>query len=87
MANPAVGIRLDENLQARLKALGEMRSRSPHYLMKEAIEKYINSEEAIEAEKQLLRERREAYELTGEAIDHDDIKAWTAGLSKNTGTN
>ena len=72
----AVGIRLDEDTQNRLKKLGESRDRSPHYLMKQAVETFLEHEEAIEAEKALLKSRWEKFEITGETVSHDDIKAW-----------
>ena len=73
MANPIVALRLDAETQDRLKKLGEKRDRSPHYLMKEAVEKYLSREEEIEAEKQILMERWQRYELTGETISHEDV--------------
>ena len=83
MANSTVGIRLDEDTQNRLKRLGDSRDRSPHYLMKEAVETYLAQEEAVEAENDLLKKRWESFELTGETISHDDIKAWAKTLSKS----
>lgn len=80
MPNPTVAIRLDEETQDRLKALGRLRDRSPHYLMREAVEQYLTVEEAIEAERTLMRERWRRYELTGEALAHDDVKAWAKNL-------
>jgi len=82
MPNPAVGIRLDEDAQNRLKALGKLRNRSSHHLMKEAIEIYLAAQETIEAEKRLTIERWDAFALTGETLDHGNVKAWAAKLSK-----
>ena len=45
------GIKLDDNTQARLKSLAEKRKRTPHWLMRSAIEDYLNREERYEAEK------------------------------------
>ena len=81
MASNTVGIRLDEETQARLKKLGRNRDRSPHYLMKEAVETYLAREEIIEAEKMLIKERWEKFELTGETLSHDDVKDWAKSLS------
>ena len=83
MAQTTLGIRLDENTQKRLKKLGKSRDRSPHYLMKEAIEAYLTHEEAIESEKALMRERWQAFELTGETISQDEMKLWAASLANN----
>ncbi|MEO1189227.1 MAG: ribbon-helix-helix protein, CopG family [Pseudomonadota bacterium] len=80
MPSKTVGIRLDENLQKRLKSLGEKRDRSPHYLMKAAIEAYLQVEEAIEAEKSLMQSRWDRFELTGDTISQDDMQAWAWAL-------
>jgi predicted transcriptional regulator len=85
MANPTVALRLDEQTVARLKKLGQRRDRSPHFLMKEAVEKYLASEESIEAERQLTQARWERFALTGEAISHEEVKAWADSLT-STGT-
>lgn len=81
MAQTTLGIRLDEDTQARLKALGKTRDRSPHYLMKEAIVAYLSQQEAVEAEKALLKARWERFELTGETLTQTDMEAWAASLS------
>lgn len=82
MAKPTIGVRLDDDTQARLKKLAERRDRSPHYLMKEAIDAYLAHEEAIETEKDLTAERWRAFELTGEIVAHDEVAAWAASLSR-----
>ncbi len=82
MATNTVGIRLDEDIQTRLKKLGARRDRSPHYLMKEAVEIYLKREEDIETEKALLKSRWESFEITGETLSHDAVKAWAKTLSK-----
>ena len=86
MSTATVGIRLGSDMQTRLKVLGNRRDRSPHYLMKEAVEIYLKREEQIEAEKTLLRTRWEKFELTGEAVSHDDVKAWAKSLSQSSAT-
>lgn len=80
MANPTVALRLNEQIQDRLKALGQRRDRSPHYLMKEAVEKYLVEEEALETERDLMQARWERFELTGESLAHDDVKSWAQSL-------
>lgn len=84
MANSTVGLRLDDEIQNRLKELGARRDRSPHYLMKTAVERYLEQEEAIEAERDLTQARWEKYELTGETIAHDEVKAWAKTLSNHS---
>lgn len=86
MANTTMGVRLSEEIQHRLEVLGKARDRTPHYLMKAAIERFLDVEEALEAERQLVKSRWEKYELTGETVDHEDVKAWAAGLAAGTET-
>ncbi len=80
MANPTTGIRLKDDTKTRLETLGKARDRSTSYLMNEAIEKFLDVEEALEAERQLVKSRWEKFELTGETIAHEDIKSWASGL-------
>lgn len=80
----AIAIRLDQELQERLKALGKARDRSAHHLMKDAIARYVEAEERLEAEKQIMRDRYTAYEVTGEYIAHEDMKSWARSLSHKT---
>ena len=83
MSGNAIAIRLDEEMQKRLKALGKLRDRSAHHLMKEAIAQYLDSEESLEAEKALMRERYAAYALTGEYVSHKDMKSWADNISSS----
>ena len=80
MAKSTLGVRLNEETQQRLEALGKVRERSPHYLMKTAIERFLDTEEALEAERQLINDRWAKYELTGESLDHSEVKDWAATL-------
>ncbi|MAZ78122.1 MAG: hypothetical protein CMF39_05535 [Legionellaceae bacterium] len=85
MASATMGVRLNEDTQHRLEALGKARDRTPHYLMKTAVERFLEIEEALETERQIVKARWEKYELTGETIDHADVKAWAASV-RPTGT-
>ena len=75
-----MSVRLNEETQHRLEALGKARDRSPHYLMKTAIERFLEIEEALETERQIVISRWEKYELTGETVDHADVKAWAESV-------
>ena len=75
-----IGVRLSDEIRKRLEELGKVRDRTPHYLMKAAIKRFLEAEEALEAERQLVKSRWEAFELTGETVDHADVKAWAANL-------
>ena len=83
MTNSTFGVRLSEDTRHRLEALAKFRDRTPHYLMKAAIERFLHVEEALEAERQLVKSRWEKYEFTGETIEHTDVKTWAASLGNS----
>ncbi len=76
-----LGIKLDDQTRERLRALGELRDRSPHWLMKTAILEYLDREEAYEREKREDLERWERYQLTGEAVAHEAVQEWLEGVA------
>ena len=71
-----VGVKLDDELQKRLKAIAERCERSPHWLMKKAICEFVDREEAAEQEHQLLLDRWNQYQETGEAVPHETVVKW-----------
>lgn len=75
------GIKLDARTRERLQALAQQRDRSPHYLMKAAIENFLDREEAYEREKQEDQERWERYQLSGEAVSQEKALAWLDTLA------
>lgn len=75
------GIRLDDSIRKRLKVLAEKRNRSPHWLMRTAIEDYLVREEQYEAEKSEDMARWEQYLITGKAIEHEEVEEWLKDLS------
>lgn len=81
-----VGVKLDDELQARLKALGERCERSPHWLMKKAISEYVDRMEGEENERRLLMDRWDNYQETGEAAPNDTVVKWleTWGTDKES---
>jgi predicted transcriptional regulator len=80
------GIKLDRETRERLKALGAARQRSPDWLMKDAIERYLDQEEVLEREKREDLERWSTFQLTGSAIPHDDAATWLQKLADGEDT-
>jgi len=76
------GIKLDAATLERLKRLGALRKRSPHWLMKEAIESYLEREERYEQEKLEDMERWEQYCLTGHAVSQSEATKWLTFLAE-----
>jgi predicted transcriptional regulator len=81
MAKSTTGLHLSKEVLHRLDELGKARDKSPHYLMKKAVERYLDLEESLETERQLVQSRWQTYELTGETLEHKDVKAWAEDLS------
>ena len=63
-----------------------MKQRSPHWLMRRAIDDYLQREEQYEKEKAEDMARGENYLLTGEAIDNKKVKKWLKDLSEGKKT-
>ncbi len=74
--NSMLGVRLEPELEQRLNVLAKKSKRSKSYLAKEALRRYIDQLEAQEKRRQETLERWEAYEQTGEAIEHDTAVEW-----------
>ena len=81
-----LGIKVDENIRSRLKILGEARQRSTHWIMKEAILRYLEREEEIERRNMEADDAWNEYSETGQYVSHEDMTAWldTWGTDKET---
>jgi predicted transcriptional regulator len=71
-----VGVKLDEETKGRLQALGEARQRSTHWLMHEAILRYLEEEEEAERRNLEADQAWERFQTTGEHHAHEEVKAW-----------
>ena len=71
-----VGLKLEQSVKKRLKSLGIVKDRSPHWLMRQAILTYVEREEIYEKEKREDHVRWERYALTGEAVTHTEVTSW-----------
>jgi len=71
-----MGLKVSKNTKQRLKALGELRDRSPHYLALRALERYLDEEEEYERQKREDMAEWEEYLRTGEAIPGERVVSW-----------
>ncbi|SFC96819.1 Predicted transcriptional regulator [Thiohalospira halophila DSM 15071] len=78
MATPT-SIKLDEELKGRVQELADARRRSAHWLMREAIEQYVEREERREAFKQDAVRAWEEYQATGQYVHTDAVEHWLTG--------
>ena len=72
-------VRLDKDTRDRLEMLSKIRDKTPNYLMKVAVKHYLDFEET---EFEIVKARLEKYELTGESINHGDVKNWAKSLGQ-----
>jgi predicted transcriptional regulator len=86
MSESTTTLKLDDAVRQRLKALGDKRKRSPHYLMKEAIETYLDREEEYERQRDEDMARWERYQLTGQVVSQERVLAWLAELAEGKDT-
>ncbi|MCB1985008.1 MAG: ribbon-helix-helix protein, CopG family [Burkholderiales bacterium] len=84
----ATSIKLDEDLKNRIQNLANMRHRSAHWIMREAIREYIEREEARERFRQEAMESWTAYQETGRHLTNQEVRNWlnTWGTEKETKT-
>jgi predicted transcriptional regulator len=75
-SSTTTGVKLDEATRDRLKRLGELKKRTPHWIMREAILTYLDREERKELERQEDQERWQRFQATGHHVPHEAIKAW-----------
>ncbi len=82
----ATSVKLDEDLKNRIQHLAEVRHRSAHWLMCEAIRDYVAREEAKESFKQEAIASWQAYQETGRHLSGQEIRDWlnTWGTDKET---
>jgi predicted transcriptional regulator len=73
-------LKLDAEIKSRLQQLAQSRRRSSHWLMREAIEQYVEREERRE---QLRKDALAAwaeYQATGQHVTAEEADAWLAQL-------
>jgi predicted transcriptional regulator len=81
-----MGVKLGDDVRERLKALGIVKERTPHFLMKKAIEEYLAKEEVSEREKQEDLARWQRYQDTGEHLGHDEVRTRLTRLADQART-
>ena len=74
-----VSVKLDPDIRARIEHLAEIRRRSTHWIMREAIQQYIEREEKREAMRRDLIRAWEDYQATGLHATAEEVEEWVAG--------
>jgi predicted transcriptional regulator len=73
-------LKLDVEIKARVRRLASARRRSPHWLMREAIEEYVEREEKRQQFRQDALAAWAHYQSTGLHAEAEEVDAWLAKL-------
>ncbi|HLM79810.1 MAG TPA: CopG family ribbon-helix-helix protein [Terriglobales bacterium] len=73
-------LKLDGEIKERIQRLASVRRRSPHWVMREAIEQYVEREEKREKFRQDALAAWTHYQTTGLHVTAEEADAWLAKL-------
>ncbi len=76
----AVSVKLDDALKGRLQQLATAQKRSPHWIMREAIARYVDEGEAWELTKRAAVTSWETYQQSGLHVTFEEADSWLAEL-------
>lgn len=76
----AVSVKIDDALRGRVQDLAATRNRSSHWIMREAIARYVEQEEARENLKRAAIDAWEEFQQTGLHASFEEADAWLAEL-------
>lgn len=82
----AVSVKIDDALKGRVQHLAAARQRSSHWIMCEAIARYVEQEEARENVKQAAIAAWDGYQQTGLHATFEEADAWLAELESGKPT-
>jgi predicted transcriptional regulator len=77
---PTTSLKLDTDTKMRLQRLAEARRRSAHWLMREAIEQYVDREERRDTMRQDALAAWAEYQATGLHVTAEEADGWLARL-------
>lgn len=73
-------LKLDLKVKKRIQRLASSRRRSPHWIMREAIEQYVEREEKREQVRQDALAAWTNFQTTGLHVTAEEADAWLAKL-------
>ncbi len=79
-AASTTSLKLDLKIKRRLQRLASARRRSPHWIMREAIEQYVEREEKREQLRQDALAAWTNFQTTGLHVTAEEADAWLAKL-------
>lgn len=72
----ATSLKIDDGLKSRVQQIAAQQRRSAHWIMLEAIQQYVEREEARESFRQEALASWKAFEETGRHMTGDDVRTW-----------
>jgi predicted transcriptional regulator len=72
----ATSIKIDDELKDRVQQLANVRQRSAHWIMREAIAQYVEREEARDSFQQEALASWTAYQETGQHLTGQEVRSW-----------
>jgi predicted transcriptional regulator len=76
MSAISTSIKLDPNMKDRVQRVADSMRRTPHWVMKEAVEKYITDAERREAWERESLEALKELDETGLHVTGEEVLAW-----------
>jgi predicted transcriptional regulator len=76
----STSVKLDTKTKQRVQRLAALRRRSPHWVLREAIEQYVEREEKREQFRQDALAAWDHYQATGKHVTAAEADKWLAKL-------
>ncbi len=76
-------VKLDSDERLRLQSIAQAKQRTPHFIMREAITRYIEQEEVQQRFLAAADQSRKHYQETGLHITHEEFSQWVDALQAN----
>ena len=76
----ATSLKLDPAIKERVQQLASARRRTPHWILREAVEQYVEREEKREQLRQAAQLAWAHYQETGLHVTAEEADAWLAKL-------
>ncbi|HUW27852.1 MAG TPA: CopG family ribbon-helix-helix protein [Sulfuriferula sp.] len=83
-SNRPVSLKLEPSEHERLKTLAELKHRTPHYLMHEAVRQYLEREESRESFKRDALTSWREYQETGLHLTGEEVANWLDSWGTDT---
>lgn len=77
-----VSVKLDDDIRERIQHVADAHQRSAHWVMRQAIELYVEREETREAVRQAALQAWQRYREDGLHVTGGETDAWLAKLSQ-----